>query len=75
MLDEFVAEALDARAAARWSGADSWAEAVYRAMAAFVEHLVAHQALLRIAFIDLFEVGPGDDRAHDALGRRTSPSC
>ena len=27
-------------------------------MAAFVEYLVAHEALLRIAFIDLFEVGP-----------------
>ncbi len=39
--------------------AGSWEEAVYRSMAAFVDHLVAHQALLRIAFIDLFEVGPG----------------
>jgi hypothetical protein len=28
-------------------------------MGAFVEYLVAHQALMRIAFIDLFEVGPG----------------
>jgi hypothetical protein len=28
-------------------------------MRAFVAYLVAHQALLRIAFIDLFEVGPG----------------
>ena len=24
----------------------------------FVSHLIAHQALLRIAFIDLFDVGP-----------------
>ena len=38
-------------------------------MAAFVEYLVAHEALLRIAFIDLFEVGPGDGRAHDQVGR------
>ena len=28
-------------------------------MEAFVSYLVAHQALLRIAFINLFEVGPG----------------
>jgi hypothetical protein len=27
-------------------------------MAAFVEYLVAHEALLRIVFIDSFEVGP-----------------
>ena len=31
---------------------------VCRAIEAFVAHLIAHQALLRIAFIDLFEVGP-----------------
>ncbi len=39
-------------------GADSWEEGACRAMEAFVSHLVAHQALLRIAFINLFEVGP-----------------
>ena len=27
-------------------------------MVAFVDYLLAHQALLRIAFIDIFEVGP-----------------
>ncbi len=32
-----------------------------------VEYLVAHEALLRIAFIDLFEVGPG------MVGRLTRP--
>jgi AcrR family transcriptional regulator len=58
VLDEFVAEALDS-VRPSLEDADSWAEAVYRAMGAFVEYLVAHQALLRIAFIDLFEVGPG----------------
>ena len=40
-------------------GADSWPEAVYKTMTALVDYLVAHQALLRIAFIDVFEVGPG----------------
>ena len=59
MLDEFVAEALEAVRPTHGGTPTSWPEAVYRAMAAFVEYLVAHQALLRIAFIDLFEVGPG----------------
>ncbi len=58
VLDEFVAEALDSVRPCL-EEAESWPEAVYRAIAAFVEYLVAHQALLRIAFIDLFEVGPG----------------
>lgn len=57
VLDEFVVEALDSVKGSFEEGA-SWPEAVYRAMTAFVEYLVAHQALLRIAFIDLFEVGP-----------------
>jgi hypothetical protein len=35
-----------------------WPQAAYAGVAAFVEYLAAHEALLRIAFIDLFEVGP-----------------
>ncbi len=58
VLDEFVREALDA-VRPSFEEADDWAQGVYRAMAAFVEYLVAHEALLRIAFIDVFEVGPG----------------
>jgi AcrR family transcriptional regulator len=58
VLDEFVQEALEA-VRPTLASSDSWPEAVYHTMAAFVDHLVAHQALLRIAFIDLFEVGPG----------------
>ncbi len=58
VLDEFVKEALDSvRPSLEEAG--YWPEGVYRAIAAFVDYLVAHQALLRIAFIDLFEVGPG----------------
>jgi AcrR family transcriptional regulator len=57
VLDEFVAETLDCVRPAM-EAADSWEEAVCRSMEAFLAHLVAHQALLRIAFIDLFEVGP-----------------
>jgi AcrR family transcriptional regulator len=58
VLDEFVAEALDS-VRGSFESAASWPEGVYRAMAAFIDYLVAHQALLRIAFIDVFEVGPG----------------
>jgi AcrR family transcriptional regulator len=57
VLDEFVREALDS-VRGSFESAPSWEEGVYRAVAAFVEYLVAHEALLRIAFVDLFEVGP-----------------
>jgi AcrR family transcriptional regulator len=57
VLDEFVGEAL------QWVGqaieeSHTWPESVYRAVGAFVGYLLTHQALLRIAFIDVFEVGP-----------------
>jgi AcrR family transcriptional regulator len=58
VLDEFVQEALESVRPHLEHG-DPWPEAVYKTMAAFIDYLVAHQALLRIAFIDLFEVGPG----------------
>src|ERR1700677_4623973 len=58
VLDEFVAEALDS-VKPSFESADAWPEAVYRAMSAFIDYLVAHQALLRVAYIDVFEVGPG----------------
>jgi AcrR family transcriptional regulator len=57
VLDEFVAETIESVRPAM-DGCDSWEQAVCNAISAFVTHLVAHQALLRIAFIDLFEVGP-----------------
>jgi AcrR family transcriptional regulator len=57
VLDEFVKEALES-VRASFDRATTWPEAVYRGITAFVHYLVAHQALLRIAFIDLFEVGP-----------------
>jgi len=65
VLDEFVKEALDS-VRPRLESATSWPQAVHRAMSAFAEYLVAHQALIRIAFIDLFEVGPG------MIGRMTN---
>jgi AcrR family transcriptional regulator len=58
VLDEFVNEAVET-VRPRMEASSSWPEAVYKGVGAFVEYLVAHQALLRIAFIDLFEVGPG----------------
>ncbi len=66
VLDEFVDEAMEA-VRPSLETADSWSQGVYRAIAAFVGHLVAQQALLRIAFIDLFDVGPG------MVGRLTRP--
>jgi AcrR family transcriptional regulator len=56
-IDEFVAEALDSVRPAL-EAAEDWSEGVYRAMVAFVQYMVEHEALLRIAFIDVFEVGP-----------------
>jgi len=58
VLDEFVRETITA-VRPSLERADSWEQGVCQAMAAFVQHLVSHQALLRLAFIDLFEVGPG----------------
>jgi AcrR family transcriptional regulator len=57
VLDEFVTEA-SAVVAGSMEGATSWPQAVRQAMAAFVDYLLAHEALLRIAFVDVFEVGP-----------------
>jgi AcrR family transcriptional regulator len=65
VLDEFVKEAM-AAVRARLQAEAAWAEAAYAGVAAFVEYLVSHQALLRIAFLELFEVGPG------VIGRITS---
>jgi AcrR family transcriptional regulator len=58
LLDEFVAEALD-YVRTRIGQAVSWPEAVQLGIDAFVEYIVTHEALIRMAFIDLFEVGPG----------------
>jgi AcrR family transcriptional regulator len=57
VLDEFVGEALGS-VTGRLQTAPSWPEGVYRAVKAFVDYLVAHQALIRMAFVDVFEVGP-----------------
>jgi AcrR family transcriptional regulator len=58
VLEEIAREATEA---VEISVADaySWPERAYLAVRAFIEHIVARPALLRVAFVDLFEVGPG----------------
>jgi AcrR family transcriptional regulator len=58
VVDEFASEALEA-VEATIAPISSWANAVPVAVDAFIEHIVSHPALLRMAFIDLFDVGPG----------------
>jgi AcrR family transcriptional regulator len=58
VLDGFVAEAMDAVKTAVAAARD-WPEAVYLAVRALVEYFAAHEALSRMAFIDIFDVGPG----------------
>ncbi len=58
VVDEFAQEALDSVERAI-GGIATWPEAVPVAVTAFIDYVVAHPALLRMAFIDLFEVGPG----------------
>ncbi len=58
VLDEFVAEAMQA-ARVEVERASSWPEAVHLGVGALIEYLTAHEALSRMAFVDIFDVGPG----------------
>jgi AcrR family transcriptional regulator len=58
VLDEFVAEAMEAVKVAV-GDAEDWPQAVHRGVGALVEYFSAHEALSRMAFIDIFDVGPG----------------
>ena len=58
VLDEFVNEAMRSVQAAI-EAASSWPQAVHMAVGALIEYFAAHQALSKLAFIDIFEVGPG----------------
>jgi AcrR family transcriptional regulator len=72
VVDEFTREAI-ASVESALEGAPTWPVAVHRAVRAFVEHITAHPALLRIAFVDLFEVGSGMiDRMTASVERFTS---
>jgi AcrR family transcriptional regulator len=58
VIDAFAQEALDTVKQAA-AGASCWAEAVRLAVRAFVEYFVTHPALIRMGFIEVFEIGPG----------------
>lgn len=56
-IDDFFAETLEATRA-RTPSRGAWPAEVRHAMRCYVEHLAAHRALLRLAFVDLFDAGP-----------------
>ncbi|HTR89090.1 MAG TPA: TetR/AcrR family transcriptional regulator [Solirubrobacteraceae bacterium] len=58
VVDEFTREAIAAVETAV-AGSPTWPVAVHRAVRTFVDYITAHPALLRISFVDLFEVGSG----------------
>ncbi len=57
VIDEFASEIIETMIAAS-SGATTWAEAVYLSVQSAIDYLVAHPGLVRMAFIDIFDVGP-----------------
>jgi AcrR family transcriptional regulator len=57
VIDAFMDETVTAIAAAAARGGD-WPEAAYLGVKAGVEHFAAHPGLVKMAFVDLFEVGP-----------------
>lgn len=56
-IETFINEAL-MLAEAEMRRARSWPTEVYRAMNVYVDYLVSHQAFMRLAFVDLFDIGP-----------------
>ena len=64
-IDEFAKETLTA-VEVSIGRASSWTEAVPIAVRTFIDHIVSRPALLQMAFVDLFEVGPG------MIGRMTT---
>ncbi len=58
VLDEFVAEAMDAVKGAIGQTQD-WPQAVHLAVRTLVEYFASHEGLSRLAFVDIFDVGPG----------------
>ncbi len=70
-IDEFVAETLTAVEDAI-AGAGSWSQAVPIAVSTLIYQIVARPALLKLTFIDLFDVGPGMiDRMTSSIARFT----
>jgi len=58
VIDEFVADAMAAVKHAI-DRASTWPEAVHIAVRTLVDYFASHEALARLAFIDIFDVGPG----------------
>jgi AcrR family transcriptional regulator len=57
VLDEMIEEAsMSVRSAIACS--EGWPQAVRHAMSTFIDYLVEHEPLQRIAFVDVFDVGP-----------------
>jgi len=57
VLDEFASELIQVMIAAS-ARASSWPEGVCLAVQAAVDYMVAHPGLVRMAFIDIFDIGP-----------------
>ncbi len=66
VVDEFVDETIETIAAAA-ARADSWEEAAYIGVKAGIDYFAAHPGLTKMAFVDLFEVGPARDGEHRPL--------
>jgi AcrR family transcriptional regulator len=68
-LEEFVDETIEVIAAAG-ARASNWPEAAYLGVKAGIEHFVVHPGLTRMAFEDVFEVGPAViDSIGSSLGK------
>jgi AcrR family transcriptional regulator len=68
-LEEFVDETIEVIAAAA-ARASNWPEAAYLGVKAGIEHFVVHPGLTRMAFEDIFEVGPAvTDSIGSSLGK------
>ena len=68
-LEEFVDETIEVIAAAA-ARANNWPEAAYLGVKAGIEHFVVHPGLTRMAFEDIFEVGPAvTDSIGSSLGK------
>jgi AcrR family transcriptional regulator len=69
VIDEFLEETVETIATAA-AGADEWAQAAFLGVQAGIEHLVAHPGLVKMALVDLFEMGPAVvDSIARSLGR------
>jgi AcrR family transcriptional regulator len=68
-LEEFVDETIEVISAAA-ARANNWPEAAYLGVKAGIEHFVVHPGLTRMAFEDIFEVGPAvTDSIGSSLGK------